>query len=59
MQPSPIKPAVDLSVLEQLDIRVGTIKGVDEVPGSDRLMPLRVNFGDHRRSVVAGIKLEP
>jgi tRNA-binding protein len=58
MQIVPIKPVVPLAVLQQLDIRVGTIMSIAEVPGSDRLMQLRVDFGDHQRSIVAGIKQE-
>lgn len=56
--PAPIKPAVGAELLEQIDIRVGTIVAVDEVPGSDKLMALRVDFGDHQRTIVAGIKQE-
>ncbi len=28
------------------------------MPGSDKLVQLRVNFGDHSRTVVAGLKQE-
>jgi tRNA-binding protein len=58
MTPAPIKPTIPLSVLEQIDVRVGTILSVDEVDGSDRLMRLRVGFGDHQRTIVAGIREE-
>ena len=44
--------------LEKIDVRVGTIRSVDEVENSDQLMRLTVSFGDHVRSIVAGIKLE-
>lgn len=47
-----------MSVLDQVDIRVGTILSVDDVPGSDKLMRLRVSFGDHERTIVAGIRQE-
>ena len=56
--PAPIKPIVALDALEALDIRVGTIERVDEGPKSDKLMRLDVNFGDHRRSILAGIRKE-
>src|SRR5215475_5828583 len=56
--PAPCKPRISADVLEQLDIRVGTIVSVEEVKGSERLMRLIVDLGDHRRSIVAGIKLE-
>src|SRR5215475_14023982 len=58
MTPVPIKPAITLETLNQIDIRVGTIISVSEVPDSDNLMQLRVNFGDHERTIVAGIKKE-
>jgi tRNA-binding protein len=58
MTPAPIKPLISISALEQVDIRVGTILSVDEVAGSDRLMRLRVSFGDHERTILAGIRRE-
>ena len=58
MAPAPIKPAVSLEVLNQIDIRVGTILAVIDVPNSDKLMQLRVSFGDHERTIVAGMKME-
>src|SRR3982751_6420259 len=56
--PHPIKPAIDLSVLEQLDVRVGTILSVRHVSASTRLVQLTVDFGDHQRSIVAALKQE-
>ncbi len=44
--------------LDALDIRVGTIERVEEVPRSEKLMKLIVNFGDHKRTILAGIKKE-
>jgi tRNA-binding protein len=58
MTPAAIKPTISLSVAEQIDIRVGTIRSVDEVVGSDKLMRLRVGFGDHERTIIVGIRLE-
>lgn len=58
MTPAPIKPRVPLSALEALDIRVGTIEQVADVPRSDRLLRLSVSFGDHRRTILAGMKKE-
>ena len=58
MNPAPIKPTITSQVLDQLDIRVGTIELVDDVPGSDKLCQLKVNFGDHKRTIVAGIRQE-
>ena len=57
-KPAPVKAIVGIEVLESLDIRVGTIERVEEVPRSDKLMKLIVNFGDHTRTIIAGIKKE-
>jgi len=58
MTPATVKPVVSKDLLDQLDIRVGTIVSGDEVSGSDKLVALRVNFGDHQRTIVAGLKQE-
>lgn len=58
MTPAPVKPAITLDVLNQVDIRIGSILSVSHVPNSDNLMQLRVTFGDHERIIVAGIKKE-
>jgi tRNA-binding protein len=55
---APVKPAITADLLEKIDIRVGTILRVEDVPGSDKLVALRVGFGDHERTVVAGMKQE-
>jgi methionine--tRNA ligase beta chain len=54
----PIKPTVPLDVLEKIDIRVGTIELVEDVEGSDKLVRLTVDFGDHKRRILAGLKRE-
>jgi tRNA-binding protein len=58
MTPARVKPAVSKEVLDQIDIRVGTIVSVEDVAGSDKVVALRVNFGDHQRTIVAGMKKE-
>ena len=58
MTPAPIKAEIEFSDFEKLDIRVGTIERVESVEKSDKLMKLTVNFGDHHRSILAGIKKE-
>lgn len=58
MKPAPIKDTIAFSEFEKIDIRVGTIISVTEVTGSDKLMKLIVDFGDHQRSILAGIKKE-
>jgi tRNA-binding protein len=57
-RPAPIKPAISLDVLDQIDVRVGTIERVDDVAGSDRLVSLTVDFGDHKRTILVGMKRE-
>jgi tRNA-binding protein len=56
--PAPVKPVVPFSALEALDIRVGMIERLEEVPRSDKLMRLTVNFGDHSRMILAGMRKE-
>ena len=58
MKPAPVKPTISISDLERIDVRAGTILSVDEVPGSEKLMSLRVSFGDHERTILAGIRKE-
>ncbi len=58
MKPAPVKPFVTSDVLEQLDIRVGTIAAVGDVPASQKLVKLTVEFGDHSRTILAGMKQE-
>ncbi len=55
---APVKPTVGVEAIDALDIRVGTIERVEEIPRSDKLMKLTVNFGDHSRTILAGIKKE-
>jgi tRNA-binding protein len=56
--PAPLKPAITVADVEKLDVRVGTIVAVDDVPKSAKLARLTVNFGDHTRTILAGIRTE-
>jgi methionine--tRNA ligase beta chain len=56
--PAPLKAAITFDLVEQLDVRVGTIESVEDVRGSDKLLKLTVNFGDHTRTILAGMKRE-
>jgi tRNA-binding protein len=58
MTPAPVKPPISFSALEAIDVRVGTIRSIEEVPKSDRLLRLTVGFGDHTRRILAGMKRE-
>jgi methionine--tRNA ligase beta chain len=55
---APIKPTISPDVLEKIDIRVGTIELVEDVEGSEKLVKLTVDFGDHKRSILVGMKQE-
>jgi methionine--tRNA ligase beta chain len=56
--PAPIKPIVTSKTLEALDIRIGTIILVEDLPRTSRLVRLTVDFGDRHRRVIAGLKTE-
>jgi tRNA-binding protein len=56
--PAPVKPMVSPEAVGQLDIRVGTIERVEDVANSNKLVKLTVNFGDHARCILAGMKKE-
>ena len=56
--PARVKPAVSVAVLDSLDIRIGTIRAVDNVAASKKLLRLTVSFGDHTRTILAGMKQE-
>jgi len=56
--PAPIKPAVSVADVERLDVRVGTIVKVEDVAKSAKLLKLTVDFGDHSRTILAGMKAE-
>ena len=58
MKPAPIKQSATVEDLNKLDIRVGEIVEVEELPESRKLVKLTVDFGDHRRTILAGIKQE-
>ena len=53
-----VKPTIAIDVLERVDIRVGTIKLVEDVKGSNKLVKLTVDFGDHIRTILVGMKQE-
>jgi tRNA-binding protein len=55
---APLKPEITIAELNKIDIRVGTIVSVEDVRGSDRLVRLIVDLGDHQRSILAGLKHE-
>jgi tRNA-binding protein len=56
--PAAIKSRISIGDVEKIDIRVGTLERVENVPKSDKLVKLTVNFGDHKRAIVAGMRKE-
>jgi tRNA-binding EMAP/Myf-like protein len=56
MNPAPIKPLISTSDLDNIDVRGGTILAVEDVAHSEKLVRLRVDFGDHARSILVGMK---
>src|SRR5262249_48190985 len=56
--PAPIKPEITMDHLEKVDIRAGLIERVELVPTSGKLVRLTVDFGDRRRTVLAGLRGE-
>lgn len=57
-KPATVKPTISFDVIDQLDIRVGAIETVEDVSGSGKLVKLTVDFGDHKRTILAGLKQE-
>ena len=57
-KPAQIKSPIRFEDFEKIDIRVGTILSVSDVVNSDKLVKLIVNFGDHTRTILAGLKQE-
>jgi tRNA-binding protein len=57
-EPGAIKPNIKPDDLDKIDVRVGTIELVEDVPNSDKLVKLTVDFGDRKRSILVGMKKE-
>ncbi|MBP6344406.1 MAG: tRNA-binding protein [Neisseriaceae bacterium] len=55
---SQVKPNIEIDVLNQLDIRVGTITAVSDVEKSRKLLKLSVDFGSFRRSILSAMRGE-
>jgi tRNA-binding protein len=55
---APVKPTISFDALEKVDIRVGTIKLIEDVKGSNKLIKMTVDFGDHTRTILVGMKQE-
>ena len=58
MEIADVKKEIAFEDFQKIDIRVGTILSVDDVPKSRKLVSLEVDFGDHQRTILAGMKQE-
>jgi len=58
MKVAKVKPTISFDVFDKIDVRVGTIELVEDVKGSEKLVRLSVDFGDHKRSILVGVKRE-
>jgi tRNA-binding protein len=58
LPPLTYRPAPIAGPEAPLDVRAGTIQSVERVAASRKLASLRVDFGDHQRTIVAGIVQE-
>ncbi|MFH2021531.1 MAG: tRNA-binding protein [archaeon] len=58
INPAPIKPLISYDEFRKIDIRVGTIEMLSDIAGSNKLVKLTVDFGDHKRTIVVGMKQE-
>lgn len=54
----PVKETISFDDLEKVDIRVGKILKVEDVPKSRKLVKLTVDFGDFERIILSGLKEE-
>ena len=57
-EPAPVKPIISHRDLAKIDIRVGTIELVEDVIDSSKLIKMIVDFGDHKRTILAGLRQE-
>ncbi len=53
-----IKPEISMSDLDKTDIRVGTIKSVEDIVQSDKMVKMTVDFGNFERIILVGMKKE-
>nr|WP_309137320.1 tRNA-binding protein [Romboutsia lituseburensis] len=53
-----VKESINIDLLNKIDIRVGTIKLVEDVEKSDKLVKLSVDFGEFTRTILVGMKGE-
>ncbi len=47
---------ITIDDFKKVEIKIGEIISAELIEGSDKLLKLKVNFGDHQRQVLSGIK---
>lgn len=55
---APLKENINIDVVDKLDIRVGTIKLVEDIEKSKKLIKMTVDFGGFTRTILVGMKGE-
>ena len=53
-----IKGLITVNDIDKLDVRVGTIIDVIDIESSPKLVSLLVDFGDFKRNISVGFKIE-
>lgn len=53
-----VKQTLPMDDLDKIDVRVGTIASVEDMPNSNKLVKLIVDFGDFKRQILVGMKGE-
>ncbi|OGG73747.1 hypothetical protein A3A40_02455 [Candidatus Kaiserbacteria bacterium RIFCSPLOWO2_01_FULL_54_20] len=48
---------ITMDDFKKVEIQIGEIVSVEHIEGSDKLLKLKVNFGDYERQVLSGIKV--
>lgn len=46
---------ISIDDFKKIEIRIGEIRSAEPIEGSEKLLRLRVHFGDHERQVLSGI----
>lgn len=47
---------INIDHFKTVEMRVGTVKKVEDIPGSKNLYKLKVDFGNEERQIISGIK---
>ena len=47
---------ITIDDFKKVEIKIGEIVSVENIEGSDKLLKLKVNFGQEKRQVLSGIK---